>query len=136
MSAAKSASACSDVRYAICSAVSAASDVASAPHPAGVAALAFCPAQPCWLAVARAGGAGADVFDTRMLAPPAAAPLLRASLADDLRAADEAGIAHAPPLALAALTALAWSSGAGDDVALWLGDAAGVVRRLELQPAW
>jgi hypothetical protein len=111
-----------------------------------VAALAFCPAQPCWLAVARAGGAGADVFDTRMLAPPAAAPLLRASLADDLRSAvtrasmrchsNEACIAHAPPLALAALTALTWSSGAGDDVALWLGDAAGVVRRLELQPAW
>jgi WD40 repeat protein len=150
------------------SSASAAASAAAAPSPDGVAALAFCAAQPAWLAAARRGG-GVDVYDLRML--PAAAssasfassqlPLRACDLADEATAAERAIVAHAPPLAGAAATSLAWccdaerGSGAGRSimmrahahalprspyapapgVALWAGDAAGRVRRLEVTPA-
>ena len=101
----------------------------------GVAALAFCPAQPCWLAAARRGG-GADVYDTRMLAPPAPLPLPRPSPADEAAAAEGGIVAHAPAAALAAVTAMTWHrhDGGARTTELWLGDAAGRVRRLAVTP--
>jgi hypothetical protein len=131
-----------DVRAPGAAAAIAAPRLLAAPWEAAPAetihALAFCAQQPAWLAVARS--AGVDVYDTRMLASPAQPLPLRAwSPAEEHAAAEECIVAHAPCVALAATTALAWwcaqeSSAAapGADVALWVGDAAGRVRRLEV----
>lgn len=101
----------------------------------GVSAVAFCPAQPCWLAVARRCG-GADVYDTRMLDAPQPLPLRRADPAEEAAAAEGGIVAHAPAAALAAVSALTWHchDGGARTTELWLGDAAGRVRRLAVTP--
>ena len=101
----------------------------------GVSAVAFCPVQPCWLAVARRCG-GADVYDTRMLDAPHPLPLERAHPAAEAAAAEAGIVAHAPAAALAALSALTWHchDGSARTTELWLGDAAGRVRRLAVTP--
>jgi hypothetical protein len=91
--------------------------------------------QPCWLAVARRCG-GADVYDTRMLDAPHPLPFERAHPAAEASAAEGGIVAHAPAAALAALSALTWHchDGSARSTELWLGDAAGRVRRLAVTP--